>query len=93
MFLVAFPTMLVVALLLYIFIYPFFTEQHVDSRLSVQTNNFGFEVFDNSTNTEVRPISAWYAAARKPTSGGTLGVARMDFQPDVFFDDLAITLF
>lgn len=64
---------MLVMFLLYIFIYPHFYNDYVDSKLSTVNNYFGFDMFDNATNTVTRPISGFYASSYKKF-GFTFGV-------------------
>ena len=91
MFLVSFPSMMIVLLLLYIFILPHFYSDYVSTTISTTNNYYGFDMFDNETNTLYRPIDRVYSWASQAV-GYTHGVPKVNFPPDNFFEHGKMTI-
>lgn len=92
MFLVSFPSAVIVLLLIYIFTLPHFYSDYVDSKISTTKNYYGFDMFDNETNTQNRPISGMYASTYKAL-GFSFGISRVEFHHEIFFNEMQIVLF
>lgn len=92
MFLVSFPSAMIVILLIYIFTLPHFYSDYVNSKISTTNNYYGFDMFDNQTNTINRPISSMYASTYKAL-GFSFGISRVAFHHEIFFNQMQIVLY
>ena len=86
------PTVLLVGVMIFLLFIPLFTVDYVNSKVVVSRNSIGIPLFNNNTNTDIRPISSNFSWLLKKFKG-SIGLEKKYFYREEFFKDFKVQLF